>query len=138
MLVHQKPYVTTTFDTSVPCITQVWNGYANSTEFREATLRVLGFVQVCKLEYPHIQFLVDARKLGPLCREDMEWAAQVADPQLYAAGMRKIAFIVPSSALGRTSLKTYQHSAEKVFESPIESRQFADPAEALLWLKNKK
>ena len=135
MLVHQAPYVTSTFDPSVPCVVQIWQGYARSEEFRDATLRVLSFVQASQHEHPHIQFLVDARKLGPLLREDMEWAAREADPKLHAAGMRRIAFVVPESAIGRTSVKTYQKSAQVVSPSPLTSRQFTSVEEATNWLK---
>ena len=68
--------------------------------------------------------------------EDMAWAAREADPLLYAAGMRKIAFIVPETAIGRTSVKTYQKAAEVISPSPLESRQFSDLASARAWLKS--
>ena len=135
MLVHEAPFVRSQFDASVPCVLQVWSGYARSEEFRAATLRVLSFVQACQREYPHIEFLVDARKLGPLLREDMEWAAREADPKLYAAGMRRIAFVVPESAIGRTSLKTYEKAAEATYASPLVARQFASLEEADTWLR---
>ena len=82
-----------------------------------------------------MKFLVDARKLGPLLREDMEWAAREADPKLHAAGMRKIAFVIPESAIGRTSIKTYQKSAQVITPSPLASRQFSSMEEATRWLK---
>ena len=59
------------------------------------------------------------------------------DPKLHAAGMRQIAFVVPESAIGRTSIKTYQKSAQVISPSPLTSRQFASVEEATRWLKER-
>jgi hypothetical protein len=88
-----EPYVSMTFDASVPCVRQVWNGYANSEQFRFATETMIKFIEKNHHQYPHIQCLADVRKLNALTSADMEWAAKEADPKLYKLGLRKMAFI---------------------------------------------
>jgi len=134
---YDRAYVTCSFDADVRCIIQVWHGYASSAEFRDTTLSVIEFVSANKLLYPHIQFFCDTRLLGPMVKGDMEWAATVADPQLHAHGMRKIAFVVPASALGRTTLKSYQKAATELTKSPLDSKLFTSTSAALDWLKLK-
>ena len=132
---HDAPQVTSTFLPEVPCVLQEWHGHASSQEFRDATLRVLEFVKERQREYPHVEFLVDARKLGALVADDMEWAAKVADPQLHAAGMRRIAFVLPERAVGRTSVRSYQTAASRGPARMLVSETFPDVAAAKRWLK---
>ncbi|HEX6244309.1 MAG TPA: hypothetical protein VFZ61_25505 [Polyangiales bacterium] len=135
MIVHDAPHVTSTFLPEIPCVLQTWHGHASSPEFRDATLRVLQFLKERQREFPRVEFLVDGRKLGALVAEDMEWAAKVADPQLYAVGMRRIAFVLPERAVGRTSVRSYQTAASRGPERMLISETFRDVVSAKRWLK---
>ena len=136
MVIQNDNLVTTQFDPGVPCVHQVWQGFASSEKFREATRNVIKFVQEKNRQYPKIQFLVDARKLGALSKEDVEWAAKEADPVLYKAGMRKIAFIMPEKVIAELTLKNYQRIAENTVVNQMESQLFSDEAVARKWLKS--
>lgn len=136
MLLEQTPYLITTFDPDVPCVAQTWLGFATSDEFRTSTLQVLEFVRQQRATFPCINFLVDARSLGPLLHDDMRWAAQVADPQLHEAGMRRIAFVIPETALGREAIRAYQDAAHERPEPRIGSRVFGTRQDALHWLSS--
>lgn len=135
MTIQNDSTVTTTFDSSLPCVHQVWHGFARSDQFRTATKTVIDFVQKNNRQYPHIQFLVDSRKLGPLSREDTEWAAREADPLLFKAGMRRIAFIVPQKMVSEMALKNYQRVVEENSSDTIQSQIFGDETQARQWLK---
>lgn len=135
VLVHHTHYVVTTFDPTVPCVVQTWLGFATSEEFRTATLTVLDFVRQQRAAFPRINFLVDARELGPLLHEDMRWAAAVADPQLRAVGMRRIAFVTPETALGRQAIRAYQEAAQESPAATLESRVFVSRDDAVEWLR---
>lgn len=133
MIIQNDSLVDCKFDASLPCVHQVWHGFAPSDKFREATQKVIKFVQDNSKKYPRIQFLVDARKLGALSKQDVEWAAQEADPLLYQAGMRKIAFIMPEKVIAELTLKNYQRTAET--SNAMQSQLFGDEAAARQWLK---
>ena len=135
MVIQNDNLVVARFEPGVPCVYQVRNGFAPSEKFREATNNVIRFVQKKSKEYPAIQFLVDARKLGALSKEDVEWAAKEADPLLYRAGMRKIAFIMPEKVIAELTLKNYQRTAESTAVNQMESKLFSSEAEARKWLQ---
>jgi hypothetical protein len=134
MLIQKETFVTATFDPRISAVHQVWHGFARSEQFRDATERVIAFVVKSRGSHARINFLVDARALGVLSSEDMTWAATNANPRLFAAGMRKIAFLVPEKAIARMTLQNYEKSARTVVVDQIESRQFPDLAGAERWL----
>jgi hypothetical protein len=134
VLVHEAPYVVVTFVPSVPCVRQTWMGFATSHEFREVTLKVAAFLHEQHAAFPRIDFLIDAREIGPLLHEDMQWAARIADPLLHAVGMRRIAFVRPDTALGREAIRAYQAAAPQA-SSRLDSRLFSTAEEAIRWLQ---
>jgi hypothetical protein len=133
-LVHEATYVVTTFDTDVACVTQTWKGFARSEEFREAMTHVMHFVEQEAPTRAPIGLLVDARNLPPLVHADMEWAADVIGPQLRAAGTRKVAFLAPTSALGRVSINAFREAEMTSLVPTVESQVFETDAPALRWL----
>ena len=103
MIVYQTPFVKIFYDETVPAIYEEWFGQLSSKEFRKALNEKLNAYNKLKKNHEHLYWLNDVRKLRGLTAEDQQWAVNEFHPNLYPAGVRKIAFIVPERTYTRLS-----------------------------------
>lgn len=131
MKLFENEYVRLSIDTSVPCLEWIGKGFMSSQDFRTSEEKSLQFYTEYKDRYPHMEWFVDARNIGPMSPEDTAWVAEKILPKFAEAGLTKEAFVVPKSALGRIVVKDYVSKAGKTIEM-----QIFDTVEAAKgWLK---
>lgn len=131
MDIEDNEYYRITIDENTPCLEWIGKKFMPSQVFRESEQKSLEAFLKHRSKYSNFQWYVDARDIGVVSREDTEWVAENILPKMSAAGLRKEAFIVPKSALGRMTVKNYQSKAGEVIQIQV----FGTPTEAKSWLK---
>lgn len=131
MRLFDNEYVRLSIDESVPCLEWIGKKFMSSKEFRASEEKSLQFYLKYKDKYPHMEWFVDARDIGPISTQDTKWVVDEILPKFAAAGLTKEAFVVPKSAVGKMVVKNYVSKAGKTIEMEV----FDTVEAAKNWLK---
>ena len=132
MKLFENEYVILSIDEQVPCLEWIGKkGFLPSEEFRRSEEKSLQFYHEYHETYPGMQWLVDARQIGAVSPEDMQWVADKILPQFVAMGLTKEAFIVPEKELGKMTVNYYQSTVGQA----MTIRVFDSIDVARKWLK---
>lgn len=104
-----------------------WQGWANSTEFREANdalIRVITNHRTSKI-------LGDSRSIKAIRQPDQDWVNNDWFPRILAAGLRRMAMVLPASGLAKMNI---DGMVSRVPESQLDVAYFATLDEARGWL----
>jgi hypothetical protein len=116
-----------TWDATIKAVHIEWQGWADSTEFvalNEAGLRAL-------TEHHGSRFLSDSRNMKVVKQADQDWLSGDLFPRALAAGLRRVALIIPKSAL---AMMNVDRIADGFLETPLAIEYFATVSEAREWL----
>jgi hypothetical protein len=83
------------------------------------------------MEHHGSRFLSDSRKMKVVRQSDQDWLSGDLFPRALAAGLRRVALIVPKSALAMTNV---DHIADSVPATQLAIAYFATVEEASEWL----
>jgi hypothetical protein len=125
MNVFTSPVVKLEYDDVKKVLYQNWNGFASTIQFREGIEQSLTFVKNSDVQYI-ISNTSLQRPVGP---EDSKYAATVM-PQLFANGVKGMAFIMPKNVITKLALSSFA----KDQGMPPNVKYFDDVAEAEKWL----
>lgn len=132
MKLFENDYVKISIDESVPCLEWIGKkGFIHSKEFRLSEEKCVQFYLEYKDTYPKMGWFVDARNIGAISPMDTQWVIEEILPQLAAAGLKKEAFVVPRSALGKLTVDLYKSNSGDIIE--IQLFETVQPAKT--WLK---
>ena len=104
-----------------------WHGWADSTEFAlllEAGLRALK-------QYHGSRWLADCRNMKTIAQADQDWLDRSWFPRMLAAGLQRMAVLMPKNALAKMSVETI---LGKVPGTKLEVSYFATVGAAREWL----
>jgi hypothetical protein len=104
-----------------------WKGWADPTEFAAALEAGLGAL----IEHRGSRWLADCRDMKAIQLSDQEWLDRSWFPRMIAAGLRRMAVVIPKSGLVMTNLEDIMR---KVPGSKMEVAFVATVAEAEKWL----
>jgi len=128
MIVYHQPYCQIDYLPELRCAIQHWQGFAKSTEFREAILKTIELFET----HGNLAYIIsNTQRSEVVKKEDAEWVATYANPRLVEHGLQKIAFIVPTSVLTKWSVEHFRTKSE---EKP-EIRWFDDVEHAKKWIQ---
>lgn len=133
MKLFENDAVVIALDNTIPCLEWIGKGPLQSKTFRESEEQSLRFYREYKPNYPQLEWFVDARKIGSLLPDDIEWVSHTILPQFEKAGLTKEAFVIPEKALGRFVVKDY---SERSASGKVTIKMFASAEEAKEWLKS--
>ena len=102
--------------------------YVHGSEFRD----VLSTGRDLLIEKGAKKWLSDDRHNGVLFPEDEHWANTEWAPKVVAAGWKYWAVVLPSKVIGQMNMERF---IDEYKERGITAHPFADPDEALEWLK---
>lgn len=105
-----------------------WSGATHSDAYRE----IMTYTVSCIEEQPKPVWLADMRDFKPVAKADQAWTVTEWFPQVIGAGLKKMAVVMPKSAIAGMAAQRTVNSAGEV---PIETQYFSDPAEARAWLR---
>lgn len=125
-------------DESVPCLLITWRGYAPSVAYRRVLELSLTAWQAAQRKQPPARPLrgaiADTRLFTALAPEDQAWAVTSWNPRILAAGLRRIAFIIPASIFGQLAV-TDTLSQTDAAGQLLETALFDDLENARQWLR---
>jgi hypothetical protein len=125
--IDKQPHCSIEYIPNLHCVVQTWRGFAGSQKFRQSIQKTIEYFQT----HPEVRYIIsDTRQQEMVAREDTEWLATQANPQLVEAGLRKLAFIAPQSLLTKMAEERYAYLSEGL----PEIRWFADFEQAKAWI----
>ncbi len=114
---------------SIQAVEMSWKAFAKGEDFRNALIEGLSLLASKKSK----NWLADLRHLGVVTRKDQEWADDVWLINAVKSGVRKIAIIMPESAISEMSVTDVVSNLEN---SQIETSFFDSLEEARTWLSS--
>ncbi len=104
-----------------------WQGWADPAEFAAALEAGLGAL----IEHRGSRWLADCRDMKTIQQSDQEWLDQSWFPRVIAAGLHRMAVVIPKSGLAMTNL---QDIIRKVPANKIDVAFFLTVAESERWI----
>jgi hypothetical protein len=104
-----------------------WQGWADPAEFAAALEAGL----VAFVEHRGSRWLADCREMKAIQQSDQEWIDRSWFPRMIAAGLRRMAVVVPRSGLALSNLEDI---IRKVPAKKIDVQFFATVPEAEAWI----
>jgi 3D (Asp-Asp-Asp) domain-containing protein len=105
-----------------------WQGWANPTEFADANNAIVRALS----EHHGSRALGDCRNMKVIQQSDQEWSNQDWFPRVLAAGLRRMALVIPKSGLAAMNVKDIM---SRVPGTRLDVAYFATLEEARSWLK---
>lgn len=116
-----------TWDPTLEAVHVEWQGWASSSE-REACLEA---GRQALTDYRGARWLVDGRAMKAVKQADQDWIDRSWFPRVLAAGLRKMAMVVPNSSLARMNV---QDILSRVPDTRLDVAYFVSVEEAREWL----
>jgi hypothetical protein len=108
------------------CVYAEWKAFANSSEFRASSTRILDAIRARGAD----SFVSDNRRLEGIADQDQLWLRDTWVPMAVAAGVKRIAVVVPHHGLGKIASEEILGRIEmQVFAT----RTFSTVSEATEW-----
>lgn len=79
------------------------------------------------------RWLADTRNLGTMTPEDVKWVNDVWIPQVVAAGIRHMAFVMPKKVVVQLSVKSFM---SRIDDHELANAYFENLDEARAWLRS--
>ena len=104
-----------------------WQGWANSAEDREANDAIILALRANRGS----KLLGDSRGVKVIRQADQEWSNQDWFPRVLAAGLTRMALVIPASGLAKLNV---DQILSRVPGTELDTAYFATLDEARLWL----
>jgi hypothetical protein len=104
-----------------------WQGWADPTEFAAANDAII----LALSEHRGSRALGDCRNMKPIQQSDQDWATGDWFPRVLAAGLTRMALVVPKSGLAQMNVEAIM---SRVPGTKLDMAYFATIEEAGLWL----
>ena len=120
------------YDAELNAVVSVFEGYPSHEQFKRIISEAIDVIREtgCK------KLMAQTQNLRMISSENQEWVETNGFPSAVAMGLKQMAFIVPTNAFGRISLKNSNRTAIER-ELPIQIRYFEDENSAREWIKGK-
>jgi hypothetical protein len=128
MIHYDAPHITILWDETSKCVVLEWRGFVHGEMAYDALNRGIDLLKAKGAK----RWLGDMRKLKVWGEEETKWINESFFPRVFAAGLRRLAYVIPESALAQLSLtRTMRHISGQVFDTGY----FSEPEEAKRWLR---
>ena len=137
-IVFDKPFGTLYYDETFPYVMYKAHSYMTSQQFREMLQVQLEVYRDKKSLHPQFFVIGDTRLQGVIAPKDQEWLHDYWNVEMYKAGLREIAFIVPESIFGTISMKNYTETTQTQEKYSITTPMFTSLESAKEWLETRR
>ena len=96
-----EPWITIRWDGTRRCLMSEWKAFATTVEFRAALMKVIDTIRKKRVR----GYLSDTRKLRLIVERDQKWAHDVWAPLAVEAGLKRLAFVIAESGLGKLTVE---------------------------------
>ena len=128
MIHYDAPHITILWDETSKCVVLEWRGFVHGEMAYDALNRGIDLLKAKGAK----RWLGDMRKLKVWGEEEMKWINEDWFPRAFDGGLRRLAYVIPESALAQMALKRMMR---KVKDGVCETAYFSDPDEARRWLR---
>ncbi len=132
-VLHQNKFATLYLDEQIPAISEEWHGSASVEEFQSILQTKLEFYMEFKKQFENLSWITNVVGLK-VDSEARNWANQLFHRQLHPAGVRQIAFVVPTEVYGELSEEYHKEKMDANRE--IRLCYFESYEKASEWLKS--
>jgi hypothetical protein len=116
-----------TWDPTCEAVHVEWQGWADSTQWKELLEAGLSALT----DHHCSRWLADCRQLRAVKQSDQDWIDQSWFPRVLAAGLRRMAVVIPKSGLARMNLDDI---LRRVPGTRLDVAHFASVEDASAWL----
>lgn len=113
------------------CVQLRWKGFAQGDEYRTGMNKVLELLTARKAS----RWLIDAREMSVVTQTDQGWMMRDWRPRAIAAGLKKVAVVMPSSAIAQMSIHRMENNLKDPTDQVIATAYFPSTDEARAWLR---
>lgn len=128
MEILNEDYVKIDFDNETEILSLTWLLNPTSEEIRSGLNTGSDFVKENGVK----KWIGDTNLLGVIAEEDMEWINNEWFPSLLAAGIKKMAVILPDNVFGQMNVEDIMGTVDT--STGFESRYFDNVEEATSWI----
>ena len=121
-----EPWLSVQADRKSRCVYAEWKGFANSSEFRSSSMRILEAVRASGAA----SLISDNRRLEGVTAQDQLWIRDTWTPMAVDYGLTRIAVVVPQRGLGRIAS---EQILGQVGMKAFSTRTFTTVSEAMEW-----
>ena len=123
---EDEPWLAIQADRNSRCVYAEWRTFANSGEFRASSTRILDVLKAIGA----VSLVSDNRRLEGVTDQDQLWLRDTWTPMAVAAGLTRIAVVVPQRGLGRIAS---EQILRQVGMKAFSTRTFSTVSEAMEW-----
>ena len=136
-LLFEKKYGTLTYDPDGSYI--LYKAYSPMTgkQFRDVLNQLLQFYKSKSRFHDKLFIIGDIRLQGKIAPAERIWMEEYWNKEMYKAGLREIAFIVPSSILSK-KMESLPKTDNGINPYYLEKTLFLSMKEAVIWAENRK
>lgn len=121
-----EPWLSVQADSKSRCVYAEWKGFANSSEFRSSSVRILEAVRASGAA----SLISDNRRLEGVTAQDQLWIRDTWTPLAADYGLTRIAVVVPPRGLGKIAS---EQILGQVGMRAFSTRTFTTVSEAMEW-----
>jgi hypothetical protein len=121
-----EPWLSIQGDRESRCVYAEWRGFANSSEFRTSTMRILEAIRATGA----VSLVSDNRRLEGVADQDQLWIRDTWTPLAVGAGLARIAVVVAQRGLGKIAS---EQILSQVGMKAFSTRTFTTVSEAMEW-----
>jgi hypothetical protein len=121
-----EPWLSVQADRESRCVYAEWRGFANSSEFRASTMRILESIKSIGAS----ALVSDNRRLEGVTEQDQLWIRDTWTPLVVNSGLKRIAVVVPQRGLGKIAS---EQILSQVGMKAFSTRTFTTVSEAMEW-----
>ncbi|MDX1919381.1 MAG: hypothetical protein SFU25_01445, partial [Candidatus Caenarcaniphilales bacterium] len=122
-------------DSSSSSIIWTANSFLDDEEFRYSFISGLNHFKSKIQTISNLAWINDTKKFKTPKVESMKWLSNEFNELAYAAGLRKIAFVLPEDVFGRLGIRLYAHISSIQFQDKFQIKAFNTLDNAKLWIK---
>jgi hypothetical protein len=122
-----EPWLSIIWDHELQCVYAKFKAFANSAEFRAGVMKILDAIR----EKHSALLISDNRKLEGVAVEDQLWLRDSWMPLAVAAGIKRIAVVLPRHGLGKIASEDI---ISQFGETAFTTRTFESLEEAMKWV----
>jgi hypothetical protein len=122
-----EPWLTITWDPEYRCVYAEFKAFANSSEFRAGTLKILDAIR----DRQAGALVSDNRRLEGVTDQDQLWLRDTWLPLAVAAGIKRIAVVLARRGLGKIAS---EEILRQFGTTTFATRTFTTPSEATEWV----
>lgn len=131
MVYFDERFLTIHWDEPTQAVWAEWKEVVTGEPFRRGLNAGLELIHEKKAR----NWLADTKLLGPVPIEDLKWTNEDWMPRALAAGLRRMAFVIPKKVVVQMAVKDV---VSKVDESALSTAHFNTLDEARAWLRAQK